>query len=460
VYSNMRLKSIALRNLPIIILALATILIIAGCGQEKVITRYAYPPSPVSLIYPMVDSIVTSSNPTFLWHKVAEATKYHLQVAKISDFVSTTINTQISDTSHTAVTSLIDDTYYWRVRAQDANGVWGDWSDSEIRIFYKSGTVNYVTLLSQTLTNGSAQDVFVSGDTAYVADGQADLSMFDISNPASPRMVLNIDTGDDDFAKGVYVLGHHTPEIDTFPFAYVADMDGKIQALNTRDPNSTLSLSFGTDQNLEDICGIAKSDTLWILAVSSGFNRRKLSFWKIIYDPSSGGGPNPFSYFYQIDMPADAYGVCADSAYAYVACGSSGIRIVSIADIYNPIVISELAIGGTALSVDVKDSTLYVAADRAGLFAINLGSDRLNPTIVHQVNTVGRTKDLQIVGNYAFLADANGGLKVVDISVPAACHVVATYVTPYAYGVWADSDHVFICDRDYGLLIFTNLISQ
>jgi hypothetical protein len=447
-------------GISLVLLILGIALIIAGCGKDKVITKYIYPPPAVSLITPLADSIVITSNPTFVWHKLADAGHYHLQVGKTSDFVNPTIDTQASDTSHTAVTSLSDNTYYWRVRGQDMNGVWGDWSDAEIRIFYKSGYVNYITPLSQVLTNGTPQDVFVRGDSAYVADGQADLSIFNVSNRANPIMSINIDSGDDDFAKAVFVVPLSWPELDTFPFAYVADMDGKIQALNTQNPASTLNLSFGTDQNLEEITGILKSDTLWLLAVSSGFNRRKLSFYKIIYDPSNAGGPNPYSYFYQMDMPADAFGVCADTAFAYIACGSAGLKIISISDIYNPAIIASLQLGGIALSVDASDSIAYVADDREGLMVINLGADRLSPRIAHQVNTIGRTKDVQVVGSHAFLADANGGLKVVDVSIPDSAHVVATYATPYAYGLWADPSYIYLCDRDEGLLIFENNISK
>ena len=65
---------------------------------------------------------------------------------------------------------------------------------------------------------------------------------------------------------------------------------------------------------------------------------------------------------------------------------------------------------------------------------------------------------MQVVGNYAFIADASGGLKAVDITIPALSHVAATYATPYAYGVWADSRYIYICDRDEGMLIFANYI--
>jgi hypothetical protein len=454
-FSNLKRSVARLIFFPAIA-GLISILLAAGCTKKTEVVRYVFPPSAVGLISPVADTTIMDSNPAFVWHKLGDLVQYHLQVAKTSDFISPSIDTPTGDTSYTILTSLGDNTYYWRVRAQDLNGAWGDWSDAEIRILYISTYVNYFELVSQTYTTGVPQDVYVRHDTAYVADGQADLSIYDVRDPANPILYRNIDTGDDDFAKGVYVAPNSFAP-DSFPYAFVADMDGKIQALNVKDTTAFYNLSFGTDQNLEDVAGIirgtAPDDTLWILAVSSGFNRRKLSFYKILFEPT----PNPYSYFFQMDMPADAMGICSEGDFAYIACGSSGLQIVSIRDIYAPILISSLPLSeGLALSVDVKDSIAYVASDRAGLYIINLGQDRSNPEIIRNINTLGRTKDVQIVGNYAYIADANYGLRAIDISDPLALRIVATYQTNYAYGLWADSNYIYLCDRDLGLLIFAN----
>ncbi len=455
-FGDFKLKWPVMRQALALVIVCCLVLLITGCTKNKETVRYVLPPSPVSLIWPFADSLITQNNPTFVWHKNADAVRYHIQVARLSDFVNKTIDTQTSDTTYTTISSLTNDAFYWRVRSQDLQGMWGDWSDAEIRGFIKSDYVNYFNLISQTYTIGVAQDVFVRQDTAYVADGQADLSIYHLpQDRVSPTLYRNIDTGSDDFAKGVFVAPV-TPVIDTFPYAFVADMDGKVQALNTKDTTAIYNLDFGTDQNLEDVTGLVKSDTLWILAVSSGFNRRKLSFYKIIFEPI----PNPYTYFYQIDMPADAMGLCTDGDYVYIATGSSGLTIVNISDIYNPQVVGEVPLpGGIALSVDVKDNTAYVATDRAGLFVINI-TNRNDPSILREVNTLGRTKDVQVAGNYAFIADADYGLRAVDISVPDSAHIVATYRTPYAYGLYADLNWIYLCDRDLGLVIFSNQVHK
>ena len=58
-------------------------------------------------------------------------------------------------------------------------------------------------------TPGNAEAVAISGSHAYVADGGAGLEAADITNPASPAIVGNVDTPD--AAMGVAVSGSMAP---------------------------------------------------------------------------------------------------------------------------------------------------------------------------------------------------------------------------------------------------------
>jgi hypothetical protein len=65
-----------------------------------------------------------------------------------------------------------------------------------------------------------------------------------------------------------------------------------------------------------------------------------------------------------------------------------------------------------------------------------------------------------VIDNFAFIADSDGGLKVIDATIPDSAHFVAAYATPYAYGLTATRDYIYVCDRDLGLMIFENRISR
>lgn len=437
------------RNLSILFL-MAFLIMNIGCGEEKVIIRYLEIPPPVELVSPAVDAFVTEGNVTFFWSPGDVAVRYQLQVSPSDNFINKTIDIQTTDTTYTTLSELANDSYFWRVRGENGDNIQGDWSDAEIWTFFKSDYVNYIELISSINTVGTAQDVFVRGDTAYVADGQADLTIIDVADKNSPFMIKNIDTIADDFAKGVYVA-----PADTFPFVFVADMDAHVQVINIADTIFPEYTSFA-QQNIEDIHGIYISDTLYIFAARSrGVSAANFSYHRIIYDPF----PTNITQVYSMDLPADANGIFSDAQYTFIADGVAGLIIVDHSDILNPVQISSLDLTGSALSIWVEGDYAYVAADRAGIFVVDV-TDRHNPLLATQINTSGRARDVHIVGDYAYIADGASGLKVIDASVPDSAHVIARYDTPYAQGVWADSDFVFLCDRDEGLMIFENLVLQ
>jgi hypothetical protein len=430
------------------VLILSSLVLIA-CGKDKVVIRYLLPPAPVDLISPDADAFISADTATFVWHPVADVVRYQLQVSRSTDFLEKSLDVHSADTVYTSHTDFANGSYFWRVRGENADGINGDWSDARIRAFYKSDYVDYMELVSTIQTVGVAQDVFLRNDTAYVADGQADLTVINVQDKYNPSLIMNIDTIDDDFARGVYIS-----PTDTIPYAFVADTDGRIQALKI-DTTFLYNASIGLDQNIQDITGMTISDTLWLFAVSSGFNRRKLAYYQIIFTPIPEA-----PIFIAHDMPADANGLWVDSSFAYVACGVAGLVIVNLEDLYGPTIQSSLDLEGSALSICVDGDYAYLACDRAGVYVVDLSADRTNPSIAARINTSGRTKDIQVAGQHAFIADGSGGLKVIDISLPDSAHFVAAYQTPYAYGIWADEDYIYICDRDEGLMIFENRTSK
>ena len=428
--------------------------IISGCGEEKVIIKYREVPPPVELISPVNDTLIHENNPTFIWHSIGTDLRYQLQVSASSNFISKTINVEISDTLYSTINPIDNGSFYWRVRGRNQDSVWSDWSDADIWIFYKTDNIFYISFKGSVNTVGIAMDVTVRNDTAYVADGPADLTIVDVIDKENPSIIQNIDTIDDDYAMAVYI----NPQ-DTVPYAFVADLDGHVQVINTYDVSPINNSSFGA-QNIEDISGVFIRDTLYIFAVrsASGFNLAGMTLYQIFYEPNIPPHPGPWPWN-PIDMAADAKGVFADTAYAFIACDAVGLVIIDLGDIYNPFLLSSLDLEGSSLSVYAKDDYVYVAADRAGIYVVD-ATDKSNPTIASQINTSGRTKDVHVVGDYVYIADASGGLKVIDVSIPDSANFIAAYDTPYAYGVYADSNYVYICDRDEGLMIFENLVFE
>ena len=79
--------------------------------------------------------------------------------------------------------------------------------------------------------------------------------------------------------------------------------------------------------------------------------------------------------------------------------------------------LSFVPIPGSAKNVDVSGDFAYVAAGASGLQVVNV-SDRSNPVIVGAADTTGTANDVKVVGSTAFIADGSAGLSLVNVTDP------------------------------------------
>ncbi|MDD3559547.1 MAG: T9SS type A sorting domain-containing protein, partial [Melioribacteraceae bacterium] len=87
----------------------------------------ASPPPVPTLVSPANGSTTSDQTPTFDWTNSTGATGYDLQVDNNSNFSSPEINTSPTSSDYTPSGNLAYGTYYWRVRAKNANGT-SNWS--------------------------------------------------------------------------------------------------------------------------------------------------------------------------------------------------------------------------------------------------------------------------------------------------------------------------------------------
>ena len=120
---------------------------------------------------------------------------------------------------------------------------------------------------------------------------------------------------------------------------------------------------------------------------------------------------------------------------------------------FSPTALSFLNLPGSVNNVDVSGDFAYVAAGSAGLQVVDV-SNRLNPRIVAALGLPGNANDVKLDGARAYIAGGSAGLHIVDVSNPASPQLVATVDTPGdASDVRPAGNLVFIADGSGGLRI-------
>jgi hypothetical protein len=101
-----------------------------------------------------------------------------------------------------------------------------------------------------------------------------------------------------------------------------------------------------------------------------------------------------------------------------------------------------------ALSVYINGQFAYVADGDSGLQILDI-SDPINPTHVSNFNTIGRAGDVFILGLHAFVADGDSGVQILDTSNPYNPLPVARYSTAaFALKVFVNDDFLYIAIHD------------
>jgi hypothetical protein len=295
-------------------------------------------PAPVTLRTPAADALVQGGNVTFTWDTVAGATSYELQVDDKATFI-----TPVADTSGITVAAasvfLPDGDYHWRARGRGQDSVWGDWS--EVRGF----ELKTMLITAQIQTRGYPQAVDVRGDYAFVADGEAGLSIYDVSDPDSLKFAASImDTTNSAF--GVSMAGH---------YAYLAYGRKQIQVVDiTRLDSMKMLGSIGyTTGYAYDIEAL---DTTMVVVANHG----KFS----VFDVTD---PNFPILLYEPHSPARS--VVVRNMTAYLACEQVGVQIATISKTIAPVTLSIFRTPGNARDVAVAGNYAYVADGREGLSA-------------------------------------------------------------------------------------------
>ena len=122
--------------------------------------------------------------------------------------------------------------------------------------------------------------------------------------------------------------------------------------------------------------------------------------------------------------------------------------------VFAPTLVGNYDTSGYAYGVQVVGDYAYVADHTSGLQIIDI-SNPTTPTLKGNYNTSSYALGVQVVGNYAYVADYDsGGLQIIDISNPTTPTLKGNYDTSgYAWGVQVVGNYAYVADAFSGLQI-------
>lgn len=285
-----------------------------------------------------------------------------------------------------------------------------------------------LSLAASCATPDSARGIYVSGDYAYVADGDSGLQVVDITDPIHPFIAGFCATPS--FAYKVYVSGD---------FAYVADDYAGLQVVNITDPSHpSIAGSCDTAHFAYDV---HVSGTYAFIADGFAGGLQVINISDPVH-PSLAGS---------CTATTTGEGVFVSGDYAYVAAMNYGLAIVDITDPTHPSLTSVRA-DTNAARVYVSGDYAYVA-DVSKLQVVDI-SNPTTPVLAGSCTAPANPGGIYVSGDYAYIADAQSGLKLINITDPAHPSLAGACVTPgYAEDVYVSGDYAYIANSGQGLQV-------
>jgi len=178
------------------------------------------------------------------------------------------------------------------------------------------------------------------------------------------------------------------------------------------------------------------------------------SYGLVIADVSDPSAPGVVG---GVGLPAEVYGLAVSGGYAYVTYGEwdsreSGLRVIDVSEPSSPVEVGSIGTPGYAWGVEVWATT--PTSRRGGGASGDRREHTVGPGRSRFHRHAGERLRRRGVGGYAYVADFQSGLRVIDVSTPSAPVEVGFLDTAgYASDVAVSGGYAYVADKYMGLRV-------
>jgi hypothetical protein len=275
----------------------------------------------------------------------------------------------------------------------------------------------------------------VRGRHAFMANGWDDgLYVLDIGDPTEPRVLSKVPR------VGSFGRPFDVALIDDF--ALVAERGDGLGILDISDPAAPVRIgNFKLPGSLASSV-MVRGRTAYVGNESAGL---------VILDVDRPESPVIVG---SASPPTRANGVWLEGDLAFVAEWVEGLSLVDVSNLAEPRLVRSIPFGGgvaRAFDVVTRGGIAYVADGELGVMVL----DALQETGHELTRLFGQVWDVHLAGRYLLAADAQDGLRLLDVSLPTVPVSLGTYADfGRALGIGLWGNRVLLGERRFNVLEF------
>lgn len=251
--------------------------------------------------------------------------------------------------------------------------------------------------------------------------------IYSVSNSGNPALVYSIDFGEQFYVEKVAT---------SLNYAYLNSYSG-VHIYDFTIPSNPFLVRIDSSSNFPDL--ITVHDTVGYARTTNGIGSYDMS--DPVYPVQIGYVSIPYgvgSFFYSGDTCFTA------TARSWSYDDASKFNIIDFSDLNNPAVIGEYWTPGKSYDVQLRGDYAYIANGSSGLTTVDI-SDPVEPEIINILETAEYARDILIQGNRLYLLRGYR-FEIYDISDPTQ---------PLLLGFYSDylgEPHHFFIDSTYAYL--------
>lgn len=251
-------------------------------------------------------------------------------------------------------------------------------------------------------------------------------SIYSISDPAHPNhlLTLNFET---DMIWGITTYGN---------YAYLNQYPG-VNIYDISNPNGPDFVRSDESQDFDNIMAVAEN---------FAYERQSGHIIKIL-DMTDPVYPEQIGYVYLENGYGRFYysgDTCFTATGAFYGDSPSNFTIVDFSDLYNPVVLGEHWTPGISYDVQLSGDYAYIANASSGLTVVDI-SDPEEPVVLNSFEPEGII-DIFIRGNRAYILAERSYFGIFDISNQSQPTLLGHYrdVLGYVDNVFVDGDYAYV----------------
>ena len=289
--------------------------------------------------------------------------------------------------------------------------------------------VIYPEWSDQLHNHADTNEIIVSNEIAYVADGANGMLILNISNINDRTLLGKFET--EGAAENIIVMNDRI---------YLT-VENFLYLINSSDLSNPEELNhYNTSGNINDIAVI--NETVYLTDDEQGLT---------ILDTSSD---NPIKIGDFNIVNASFQSVSIENEVAYVATRNEGFIILNVSRPNLPQILGECNLTGSLSTVYINGTVAFISAEDQGFHLVNI-TNLYDPGLINTFNTTGNSTDILIDGNIVYVTDNIVGIiryefdNYLDTNPDITNHTL----NGIAKKMFIDNNYMFVSEGTRGLEI-------